>query len=59
MIVIRLGKWQTMGKNGFFYERILFKGYKWTPFCKKTKRYKQVSNNEIITTIESALREVE
>jgi len=40
MIIISFGKWFSSYGRWFVRERILFKGYIWTPFCKIKLRRK-------------------
>jgi hypothetical protein len=42
MIVIKFGKWDGAGTDKYFYERIYFKGYIWTPFCKREIIFRKV-----------------
>ena len=39
MIVIRFGRWSSQAGMFFVCERIYWKGWKWTPFCRVRKRY--------------------
>ncbi len=41
MIIPSLGKWSTASGALFFRERIYWRGFKWTPFCWLTWRYKK------------------
>jgi len=38
MILPRLGKWSHAAGRWFVWDRIYYKGYKWTPFCKVHRR---------------------
>lgn len=38
MIVIEFGRWSEKGTRFLRHTRIYAKGYKWTPFCRVTKR---------------------
>jgi len=40
MIVINFGKWDNAAGRWFVRKRIYINGYKWTPFCKISRRYK-------------------
>lgn len=39
MIWISLGRWTCKGGLFLFWERVLYKGWIWTPFVKVSKRY--------------------
>ena len=39
MVVIRFGTWCRETTMRYVYTRIYINGYKWTPFCKREKRY--------------------
>ena len=40
MIVIKFGRWNHAALEKYCYDRVYYKGYKWTPFCKRTLRYR-------------------
>ena len=40
MKMIRFGKWRSSAGRWFIWERIYWKGYRWTPFCSVRQRYK-------------------
>jgi hypothetical protein len=49
MIIIRFGRWNGGADSRFIYERIWWKGYKWTPFVRIRCRY--AKSNGLIDTI--------
>lgn len=54
---ISLGCWSLSSGRVFVHERIYYKGYKWTPFCKISWRYTKAQNK--LKRLKLKLREVE
>jgi hypothetical protein len=52
MIILKLGRWNNAAIGKYCYQRIYRKGYKWTPFVKRTKRLRKV---EDLTSHERAI----
>lgn len=41
MIWINLGRFSHRGGRWLFWQRIYWRGWRWTPFCHVEKRYKK------------------
>jgi hypothetical protein len=39
MILIRFGRWSHAAGRFFVWDRIYWKGWKWTPFCRVKRRH--------------------
>ena len=40
MIVLHFGRWNSSHGERFVLTRLYWRGWRWTPFCRVTRRYK-------------------
>ena len=52
MIVLSLGRWNHAAGRWFIRERIWFRGYIWTPFCRIERRWKNMKDRLFVARTE-------
>jgi hypothetical protein len=53
MFLVNFGRWGHAGGKWFAWERVYYKGYKWTPFVKVKKRHSHRKNIEALKSMVS------
>lgn len=42
MIVLRFGRWSYEATSSYTYDRIYWQGWRWTPFCRRRIRIRNI-----------------